>query len=75
MTRVCRGGQETVKVRGQAKSRTAEQQLTRVVPAVTPGPGKRAVEGGVQVVENPRRNEHVVEVEVGQEDLGGEADS
>lgn len=50
------------------------QELTRVVPAITPCPGKRAVEGAVQVVENPRRYDHVVNVEVGQDDLGGKAD-
>lgn len=72
------GGQEAVSSQVYQKAEPGiccRQQLTRVVPAVTPRPRQRAVEGAVQVVDNPRGNEHVVKAEVGQDDLGGEADT
>lgn len=48
--------------------------LTRVPPVVARGPRRRAVEGVVEVEDGPSQHHDVVDVQVGDHDLGRHTD-
>lgn len=55
--------------------RRANAGLTCVPPVVTGGPGRRAVEGVIEVEDGPGQDHDVVDVEVGDDDLGRHSDA